>query len=297
MEHKNIATMSIEAICNIIVSDHPKGFVFNTTTLRLLSEKTGMTIDGSIEASLKKKMFNRGDGVFFLTNKIAKESIIQSIIQQANSFFDDFSFFELSQLHEIFIDKIDNRCLYNLSSFELFLTSVVLRDVRCVSAYGTKLVRKRGINIDSLMRNISKNLIGFVTKDYNGVVASNDLSACFPAFSEMLLSKIINDYAPEIMKTNINGITYYQTLESVGLSDSLSKTLFETLIELDELGLIVCENTLHTALSMRLKVNFKDEYNISDGKTFRKLITLYNKNFPNRKWKYGVFAEVLDLDV
>ncbi|MEG1999706.1 MAG: hypothetical protein RR015_06795, partial [Bacteroidales bacterium] len=97
-----------------------------------------------------------------------------------------------------------------------------------------------------------------------------------------------------LFKIEINGITCYQTLDALGLSDEFSDTLAEALEQVDEIGLVPNEEVLHTVLSMRLGVNFKTEYNIPDDRTYRRLIATYYKETPKRKWKRGIFREVQD---
>lgn len=84
----------------------------------------------------------------------------------------------------------------------------------------------------------------------------------------------------------------YQTLDALGLSDEFSDTLAEVLEQISDLGLTPSEEMLRTALSINLGVNFKEEYNIPNDKTYRRLIETYYKNAPKRKWIRGIFAEV-----
>jgi hypothetical protein len=80
----------------------------------------------------------------------------------------------------------------------------------------------------------------------------------------------------------------------LGLPDDFSHTLAETLGRLGELNLTPNEEVLHTALSLALGVNFKEEYNLPDQEAYRRLVSVYYKAEPPRKWKYGVFSEVID---
>ena len=111
---------------------------------------------------------------------------------------------------------------------------------------------------------------------------------------EDLLARILKEHTEQLVKTEINGIVCYQTLDALGLTDDFSETLADVLEEIDNLGLTPSEDILHTALSIRLGVNFKSEYNVPDDKTYRKLIEMYYKSSPARKWRGGVFAEESD---
>jgi hypothetical protein len=130
--------------------------------------------------------------------------------------------------------------------------------------------------------------------EYGGTIDEDILRDKYSAFSAELLTVIIKEHAEELVKTEINGIACYQTLDALGLSDEFTDTLAEVLEQLDDLALVPSEEVLHTALSIRLGVNFKAEYNIPDDKTYRRLIETDYKNAPKRKWLRGIFAEVPD---
>jgi len=141
---------------------------------------------------------------------------------------------------------------------------------------------------------IARKIIVITHDEYGGVISEDDLRNRFPAFSSTLLANIIKEHAEELVKTEINGIICYQTIDAFGLSDEFPNILAETLSQLDDLGLTPSENVLHTALSIRLGVNFKDEYNIPDDKTYRRLIVTYYRDTPKREWKRGIFAKVTE---
>lgn len=50
-----------DTVITILASDYYNGFVFDATAIRLLSDKSGIDVDGGIQSALKRKMFRRGD--------------------------------------------------------------------------------------------------------------------------------------------------------------------------------------------------------------------------------------------
>jgi len=293
----------LESTINILISDYPNGFTFDATAVRLLSDKSGGDINDNIQSILKFVLFRRGDDVYFMPDLVASAETREKIIGVANIFLDDYGCFEISELYDLLINDLNKKCIDSLENFESFYEFIYgklsaaddkRRNIRCVSACGTRIARVRGKNIQDLFSDIAKRVISIANHEYSGVVSEHDLRKRFPAFSVTLLANIIKGYSEELVKTEINGIVCYQTLDALGLSDEFSNILAETLSQLDELGLTPSEDVLHTALSIRLGVNFKAEYNIPDDKTYRRLLVAYYNGAPKREWKRGVFAKTPD---
>jgi len=281
-----------DALIAVLTSDYPNGFVFDTTAIRLLSDKSGINVDDSTQSVLKREMFRRGDDIYFLLDTITNAETRNKIIEFANALLDNYGCFEVSELYTFFIDCLNKRCIDSLKNFEFFYEFINRREIRCVAVYGTRIARVQSKSIYDLSLDLARRIIKVTHDEYGGVISEDDLKNQFPAFSSTLLSNIIKEHAEELVKTEINGIVCYQTIDAFGLSDEFSSVLAETLLQLDDLNLTPSENVLHTALSIRLGVNFKNEYNIPDDKTYRRLIVTYYKDKPKRQWKQGIFAKV-----
>jgi len=287
-------TALLDSIISVLTRDYPNGFCFNTTSIRLLIEKSSIDIDNSIQNALKKLMFCRNDSVCFLRDVVVDSETQKKIIDTADKWLDAYGCFESSMLYAIFIGSMNEKAIRNVDDFVAFYEHINRRNVRCITHYGTRIARVQDKNIRDLILNVAAKIISIIHDEFGGVVSEDDLNMRFSAFSVDLLGKIIKEYAEELVKTEINGIVCYQTLDALGLSDEFSNTLAGVLEQLDELRLPPSEEVLHTALSIRLGVNFRTEYNITDDKTYRRLITVYYKERPKRDWRRGVFAEVQD---
>jgi hypothetical protein len=285
-------TVVPDTVITILTSDYPNGFVFDATAIRLLSDKSGVDVNDIVISALKRAMFRRSDDVYFLLDTVANIETRREITDLANVLLDDYECFEISKLYGFFIDRFNKKCIDCLESFEAFYEFINRRYIRCVAVYGTKIARVQSKNIHELLLDIAGKVATITYDEYSGVVSEDDLQNHFPAFSSTLLANIIKEYTKELVKTEINGIICYQMLEAFGLSDDFSDILAETLSQLDDLDLMPSEDVLHTALSIRLGVNFKDEYNIPDDKTYRRLIVTYYKGTPKREWKRGIFTVV-----
>lgn len=287
-------TALLDPIISVLTQDYPYGFNFDTTSVRLLAEKSGMGIDANIQNVLKRLMFCRNDDIYFLLDVVADFETRKEIISVAGDWLYDYGCFEISELYALFVDNVNERAIRDPYDFEAFYEFINSREVRCVAYYGTRIARVHNKSIRDLSLGVAKKVISIAHDEYGGTVNEDDLRDRFPAFSADLLGSIIKEHAEELVKTEINGIVCYQTSDALGLSDEFSGTLSEVLEQIDEAGLVPSEEVLHTALSIRLGVNFKAEYNIPDDKTYRRLIAAYYKGAPQREWKRSIFAEVQD---
>ena len=282
-----------DTVIRVLMSDYSNGFIFDSTTIRLLSNKSGVAIDNEIQSILKHGMFQRNDGVYFLPDVAASAELRRKIADLANDFFDKYGFFEVSRLYSFFADDLNVKCVNSVDNFEAFFMYINRCHIRFITLYGIRIVYDQSKRMRNLLSDVAIEILDIAFNENNGVVSEDILQNRFPAFSTLLLSKIIEEYAKELVKTEINGITCYQAFNTLGLPDNFSEVLTETLYQLDDLGLAASEDILHTALSMRLNVNFKAEYNILNNKTYQRLIATCYKGTPKREWKHGIFTKVL----
>lgn len=281
-----------DSIVSVLKEDYSYGFNFDTTSIRLLAEKSGVVFDASIENALKSIMFCRKDDIYFLIDMVAGPEIRREIIGLAGEWLCHYGCFEVSELYARFVDKVNEKAIRNVDDFESFYKLINRCEIRCVASYGTRIARVHNKSVRDLSLEVAQKVIDIVHDEYSGTANEEDLQNGFSAFSADLLCNIIKEHAAEIVKTEINGIVCYQTLDALGLSDEFSDTLTDVLEQIDEVGLIPNEEVLHTALSIRLGVNFKVEYNIPDDKTYRRLIATYYKGALRREWKRSIFSEV-----
>ncbi|MHC1719232.1 MAG: hypothetical protein AB9844_00810 [Clostridiaceae bacterium] len=280
-----------EELLTVLSDNYANGFRFETTSVRLLSDRTGIEIDIALQKILKRSMFCRNDDVYFLIDTVADEEIMQDIVSLANCWLDNYGCFEISELYALFANKLNSDCIGGAEDFEALYQFINKRDVRCVAYYSTRIARIQK-SIPDLSADIAKSIITTTREELGGVIDEDELKNRFSAFSAELLSKIIKQYIEELVITEINGTVCYQTLDTLGLSDDFSDTLSDVLSRIGELDLTPSQEVLNTALSLEMGVNFRNEYYIPDDRTFRRLITVYYKAEPRREWKGGAFEEV-----
>jgi hypothetical protein len=286
-----------DSVLSVLRNDYVSGFRFDTTALRLLSNKVGVEVDDNMHTTLKRQMFCRDDGIYFLFDHIADAETRKDIVQFANSWLDEYGCFEVPELYGLYADRLNAKIVGNADDFEKFYEQIGNRGVRCVVApyIGNRIARFSNANVWGSFEAIADKIIAVANDEFGGVISEDDLHTKFCAFSVDLLAKIIKHRAEDrLVRTEINGIVCYQTLEALGLPENFSDTLTETLERLDELNLVPNEEVLHTALSLVLGVNFKAEYNLPTQEIYRRLIAVHYKGEPRRQWYRGVFGEVAD---
>lgn len=284
----------IDLIIGVLAKEYPNGFRFDTTTIRLLSDRLALEIGFETLTELKSQMFRRNDDVFFLLDIVADAEARTRIIEIADNWLSEYDCFELSELYALCKKDLNERCIDSLENFETFYDFINKRAVRYVNPYDIRVVRTQRNGIQNIFRDVAVYLFNIIHNDFGGTASEDDVKANLPAFSTRLIEQIIKEYAEELVKTEINGVFCYQALDTIGLSDEFSIVLSEVLSTMDDIGLTPSEEVLHTALSLKMNINFKTEYNIPNDKTYRRLIALYYQGTPRREWKRGIFAEVGD---
>jgi hypothetical protein len=282
------------SVIAVLSADYAAGFRFDTTALRLLSNKTGVEIDITMQTALKQQMYRRDDDVYFLLDVVADAETRKDIVRFAGTLLDEYGCFEMQELYVLYEDRLNPKCIGGADEFEKFYKRIDNRDVRCVAAprIGNRIARRSDGNVWGTFGAIAQRIIAVTNDEFGGVISEDDLQKKFRAFSADLLAKIIrNCVGDEFLRVEINGTVCYQTLEALGLPDDFPDTLSDTLSRLDDLGLTPNEEVLHTALSLAMGVNFKADYNIPDQAAYRRLIDVYYTADPPRAWKHGVFGE------
>jgi hypothetical protein len=288
----------IAVVFDVLTADYATGFRFEPTYVNLLKDKTGFEIDEELQTLLKQLMFRRGNDLYCPFDAVADADTRKDIIEYADALLEEYGCFEFKELYALYEGGINARCIGDADEFERFYESIIgNRNIRCVAVpapyNGHRIARYSNGNALSAFEAIARKMLAAAAdSEYGGVIGESDMHRKFCAFSTDLLAKIAkNSSNGELILTEINGITCYQTLDSLGLPDNFSETLAETLSRLDNLGLPPSEEVLHTALSLSLGMNIKAEYNIPDQATYRRLVAAHYKAEPPREWKQGVFGE------
>lgn len=280
-----------QKVLTVLSEKFAAGFRFESTSIRLLADETGIEIDRSLQNLLKCSMFCRRDNVCFLIDSVVDEKVGHSIISVADNWLDKYGCFEASELYTLFVDKIHSGCIAGTEDFLDFLKCIYKQDVCYGKYYGIHIVymHKR---ISNLIKNIANDITIIIRDEFGGGINEVELKSRFAAFSVDLLSKIIKQKAGELFKTEINGVVCYQTFDTLGISDEFPQLLSDALSQIEEVDLVPSKDVLNIVLSIKMGINFRREYNIVEDQMFCRLISMYYRTKPRREWKGSVFVEV-----
>jgi hypothetical protein len=283
------------SVLAVLRNDYTSGIRFDATALRLLSGKAGVEVDENMQTALKRQMFCRNDGVYFLLDHAADGETQREIAQFADFLLDEYGCFEVSELYGLYADRLNGKIIGSAEDFEKFYGQIGRSGVCCVQAphIGNRIARYSNGNVWGAFEKIAAKIVSVIADEYYGSCNEDDLHSKFCAFSTELLGKIIKQCAAyKLIRVEINDSVCYQTFDALGLPDDFSEVLAEALERLSDIGLDPTQDALHTALSLKLGVNFMSEYNLPDWETFRRLISLFYKAEPRREWKSNIFGEV-----
>lgn len=284
-----------DAFLEALKKNYAGGFRFEATSINLLANVSGIQIDKAIEAKLKGSMFGRKDGVFFLLDQIADEETQVHLLATTDAYLRDYGCFEISEVYQQFEKRLNSICIKTAEDFESYYLWASQSNVRCVAApqIGNRIVRYSDGSVWATFGAIAKRIVTFIKEVHYGSCTEEALHGEFPAFSKNLLGKIIRHCASdELVSVEINDTICYQSFVALGLPENFSEILSAVLERLEEIGLSSSQETLHTALSLNLGVNFISEFSLPDWDTYRRLIRVYYKGQPRREWRNNIFAEV-----
>ncbi|MCQ4862922.1 hypothetical protein [Pseudoflavonifractor phocaeensis] len=286
-----------KAVINALKKNYASGFRFEATYINLLSNVSNTDVDIHMQEALKHMMFRRDDDLYFLLDTVADAAIRKDIIDFANRYLEEYGCFEILEFYKLYEDKVNSICIRNADDFESFYKQIETSGVRCVQApyIGNRIARYSKGAVWNTFKDVAAKIVTVITDEYYGSCNEEDLHARFCAFSTDLLGKIIKQCAAEeLIRVEINKSVCYQTFDALGLPENFSEQLANTLERLDEIGLEPTQDALHTAVSLKLGINFMAEYNLPDWETYRRLIAIFYKAEPHREWKSNIFGEAIN---
>lgn len=274
---------------NAIKESYKEGIRFDDTVISLLSNQCGFHITDSMCDILRKELFRRNDGLYFLPEQIADERDIKTIKEETLSFLENYRLCEVSRLFEIESLDVSIASIRDEEDYADFLKFLLSDSIRVGKTYTFKIIRSLGVTINEATTCLTSKLLASITE--NGCMTEEDLLIKFPVISNRLLKKLLEKNTDEIVTTTINDFLCYQTTETVGFDENFSKLLNSVLEKVNELELSPTVEVLHILLSVEIGQNFRNTYGISDDKTFRRIIAACYRGEKKREWKNGSFME------
>lgn len=287
-----VERMIPESLLSAIRQYYGGGMRFDDTVLRLLEENSDIKISKDMEIILKSRMFRRSDNLYFLPDMVSGKEQLALLERQA--ILENVANFGCVDIHALYSDFCRcgaETCLRNEDDLADYVAFALPRvDIRIASVLRTKIIRKTGVSVRETLEQSANRVV--CTIKQSGCITEDELLILFPVFSDLFLHGLLEKYTDEIVPAKINDFLCYQTVESMGLEPGFSSILNEVLEEADRLSLPLSKDIIHAMLSVRLGYNMREEFNIPDDKTFRRIISVYYTGSQPRAWKSGSFVEV-----
>lgn len=286
------ASETLKELGDIFMSEYSNGFDFTATAVRLLNERVKIEITDEVIKLLKSHMFRRGDNLYFWPSAVVSDEVNVEIFTMATEWLNKYICFEMAKLYETFNQKVSGGAIRNLEDFFAYYKYINSLDVRDYCCWDYKIIAFPGTKKWQIEQQLVKNILDEIN-DSGGVIPEDELVDKFPNISRELIGELLKYYGHTVIKTEINDLLCYQSLDSLGLPDGFSEILTKVIAELEEIELKVTEESLHTALSLMLRVNFKAEYNLHNNKTYRQIIAAYyDGSSEKREWNRNTFSVV-----
>ena len=277
-------------IFRIIKEQYPNGVTFGEATMRLISSKVGFSVDKHEQDRIKQQLFRRNDEVYFVIDSIAPKEVLCEMDATARQWLNEYKCFDIGQLYELYRYSLNESAITNLLDFESLFFFWNKNNIRCISHYGERICRVNPARIWEIFKGVAMKLVAVIQEEFGGTASLEYLQQRFPAFSGRLIELIAKNDTNELVRVVINDTICYQTLDTLGLAGGFTNTLHRVLAQLENLDLSPSEDNLHTALSLAMGVNFRQEYSIADSRTYRNLLAYYYKDNPPRRWREKMFS-------
>ena len=281
-----------------IIQNNPCGFTLEPMAVRLLEAKADLgkwgddVIDGLKTQAVKLKQ-SIGD-VYLFPEQIADKNTQNEVVNTAKEWIKNFGCFSLNALHQRFQLRIQNLSTDDIVAFENFLEllhkykpySIVWHPPQPPGK--TRLVRANDVDRAVAIRKLAHNIEKLINEHFT--LTEGQLFEYIPALDSTLLSTIIKEYLPFVLKTENIGCIWYNKKES-SLPDDLSEKIVSCIQQIESVDCPVHEDALQLMLSLAYQTNFMKSYHIPDKRSFKNLIEqkYYGEK---RKWKSHVFSIV-----
>ena len=279
----------LSLIIDTLANKFRNGFTFTDNALRLLAEESGIEVSRKLQEELKKKMIKREDDTWYLIEQIASVEVLEAIAHEASVALEECRFFEVEMLLSEKREYISESIIRNADDFEILLFAIIRKDIRSIRTATKHIIKLYGSAKEELYSDLANRIVGLIHNEYGGVAGEDDIALAFPLISAELIQYIIKEYAEDLVRIEINDTVCYQTLDALGLPDDFSQTLEHVLTEFDELGIEPSSENIHTVLAIYTRINIRRDFGLTDDKTFRRLVSIYDTSNNHRKWKAGKY--------
>ncbi|HJC24803.1 MAG TPA: hypothetical protein H9761_14050 [Candidatus Eisenbergiella merdavium] len=283
-------TVIPECLCAVIRQYYSGGVRFDETVLRLIEDRAGLTINAAMQNTMKKLLYRRSDGLYFLPEMTGNTEQID-LLEKGALFhaIEIYGCIDVSMLYREYANLNSETCLRNEDDFSDFLKFLFPKEIRISTVLKTRIIRKTGVTSNHALQTAADKIMKTVCEA--GCITQDDLSSEYPLLSKLFIQRLIEKHTEAIIAVQINGLLCYQSLEFMELGEDFSSKLNEVLGKIDLLSLTPSQDIIHALLSVKLGYNLRDNLNITDDRTFHRIISAYYTGPKTRVWKSGNYME------
>ncbi|HJD22786.1 MAG TPA: winged helix-turn-helix domain-containing protein, partial [Firmicutes bacterium] len=212
----------LDQLLNRIRADYPNGFYFSSTALRLLSSKTGVTVDGALQEALRRRMIPRADGVWLLPDRLAKPENQARLRETAARWIREYGFFQADALLAFAAPELEDVDL-GPGGRETFLACLLEQgeetaDLRAVTfLYQYRLMLRKETPLAPVLSAFAGGALRDAIAESSGMPTQAALLRRLPLINAPLLKALVRTYLPGILCSESDGVVFFQSEDALGL--------------------------------------------------------------------------------
>ena len=257
----------------------------------VISNLVNEVIGDELLTKLKKDLFLRSDGLYYLVDEIATDETIDQIKGSIKEYLEDYGCFEVSAMWEYYQPLLNDRIILSEEYFGDFVIYLMEGECHVRNYYNINIVKRPRVGFPPSFTKCVSKIESVVCEEYYGTMPDECIATVFYGFSIKTLQKIIKEYSDTLYFTEINGSECIQHIDNLGLPDNLTDTVSNAVEKLESIGIPLTLESIHTTISLELGFSFREEYGIVDDATLKMIIQRYCNLNPKYIWDRSIFRE------
>lgn len=293
---KTLKECDISAFVADIKKYYPNGFNFSRSAIRLVEHRTGETFSMRVQKAVKREMALWQNELWFFLSDILPEKDQEDLIVRANDFLEQYSFFSLTLVQDIFKRRhahLPSQKVIN-GFIEVILFSVHKNNISFSGGCTTRICFRKNTDIQQLITNIVSTVHAKL-QEHGDSVRISELHESFPnlnaKFFEHLcktdLSNAIIDFIDD--EEALKLICFYN------LRDDFPNVIERIISQVENDNSSPSIRFFEIALNDYYQRDFREDYALTSDIAFMRVISyIYaqlNLNIP-REWYKKNFYRV-----
>lgn len=249
--------MRTDELMQDLLREYPNGVSFTPTALRLLRLKFSLE-DSQIE-SLKAKMIQLGEGLWFFGDMIADEKAQLALRRQAMTWLNEQGCFSVERLFECFCGDLRHiESPENLAAFLKYLDFTV----RAWSTWGFFCLQPP-LSLFERLAEESRTIVALI-EEAGGTLALSEIQEAMPHLAIEALEGIRRQFLPEIYRTEVGEHPFWRSVGAIHLPEDFAEIVTAVVDNLVALGEKVTAANVEFALNLSYSIRFREVYGLPD---------------------------------